>query len=261
MVRGIASAALGILIAGAGCAPAPRTGTGAAAPALPDSLDVVLLFEEHRIQDAVDTLVTWVAPGRVRVSHRGGDAILDIERDRFVLLDPDRRSYRESSLVEWERRIRDAALMARAAADSAAGNAHGVDSALTLRFAPAGSGDRVAGFTTERFHLFAERPLFPGEWEQLEQEIWMTTAIDLPAPAMAAYRRMFATLDWIDFDARVERPAGVRVRLVSRRRPHAAADAATETEITDVVRIERRRVPITVFDAPPGWEREPSSRE
>jgi hypothetical protein len=253
LAAGAMMAAVAAVCLQPGCAPQLRPPAGAPA----DSVDVVVLTEAHHMQDAIDTLVTWLAPGRVRVSHRGGDAVLDVEHDRFLLLDPAQQSYRESSLAEWEQRIRTAALTARAAADSAAAGAGAVpaaDSLPALRFALAGRGDVIAGFPTERFHLYAERQLFPGEWEQLEQEIWVTTAIDLPAAAATAYRRMFTTLDWIDFDARVERPAGVRMRAVVKRRPRGAA-AVTETEITDVVRVERRRVPVAVFAAPPGWQR------
>lgn len=248
---GAAAIAVATTLLVCACAPPPR----AAAPAATALLDAVVLVEEHRIEGVVDTLVTWIAPGRVRISHRGGDAILDAVHDRFLLLDPATRTVREASLREWEGRIRTAALTARAAADSAAGVRADSAGAAVLRFEPAGDGGTVAGHPCQRHHLFAERPLFPGEWEEVEQEIWVALDIELPAGAVATYQRVFASLDWIDFDARVERPPGVRLRLVSRRRPRGGGAAATEVETTEVVRIERRRVGTDVFAAPAGWLR------
>jgi len=209
--------------------------------------------ETHRIEAAVDTLVTWIAPGRVRVSHKGGDAILDSERDRFIVLDPQNRTARELPLSEWEARIRAAAIATQAAADSVRGSGDAGQGGEPLRFELAGDGGRIAGYACTRHHLFAERPLFPGEWEELEQEIWVTDALEMPAAAAAAYRRVFESLDWVDFDARVERPPGVRMRLVQQRRSRGGG--AREVETIEVVRVERRRVEPSTFDVPPGWSR------
>jgi hypothetical protein len=247
--RGTVAVVVGLALAGA-CAPRPRSAPPAAEP-----LDAVVLVEVHRIDGAIDTLVTWIAPDRVRVSHQGGDAILDAARDRFLLLDPTTRSVRETSLSAWESRIRAAAVALRAAADSSAGGAP------PLGFAASGDGGEVAGYACQRHHLYAERPLFPGEWEEIEQEIWVAPALELPAGAGATYRRVFEILDWIDFDAHVERPAGVRLRLEQRRRPRGAGADATETEATQVVRVERRRVAAAIFAAPPGWTRADSLRD
>lgn len=72
---------------------------------------------------------------------------------------------------------------------------------------------------------------------------------------MSTYRRVFESLDWIDFDARVERPPGVRMRLVQRRRPRGGGATTLEVETTEVVRVERRRVAAEVFAIPDGWSR------
>lgn len=259
-MSGAGALALAVALLLSGCA-ASRSISNSATTSTVDSLDVVVLIEKHEIESAVDTLVTTIADGAVRVSHRGGDAILDATHDRFLLLDPATRTYRYASLNDWEGRVRDAAIEARAAADSAAGATPGSGGASKLRFESAGAGGDVAGFATRRYHLFAERPLFPGEWEQIEQEIWVTPAIELVPGAAAAYRRMFETLDWIDFDARVERPPGVRVRVVQRRRGRggAAAQMPVEVETTEILRVERRRVSRATFEPPASWTREPLS--
>jgi hypothetical protein len=193
---------------------------------------------------SVDTLVTWLAPGRVRVSHRDGDAILDSVRDRFLILSPRDRTYRAMSLATWEERIAEALRLA--------GHADTTFTPARLEFEPSGDGGSVAGHSCQRYHLFTRRQAFPGEIEEVEQEIWVTQDFALPPETERAYRRVVANLDRIELDAEVERPPGVTLRTQLRRRSMQAS-RNEEVEATEVIAVERRLAPADVFAIPPGY--------
>jgi len=220
-----------------------------------------VLYESHSITgDAgADTLVTWVADGRVRVSHHGGVAILDAVGDRFVLLDPTTRTVRSMSLAAWEAKLRDAV---RSAVDSASGappqsaalpQSAAPPQSAALTFELAGDGGTVAGFGCARYHLFTTRQVFPGEWEDVEQEIWVSRELALPAGALATYERVLESLDWIGLDARVERPPGIALRTRLRRHSHTEPAGTDEVETNEVFRVEARAVPESIFAVPRGY--------
>ncbi len=237
------------MVCGACAGSRPAHGRDAAATAAGHGSNGVVLYESHSItgDTGADTLVTWVAEGRVRVTHRVGVAILDATNDRFVLLDPATRTVRAMSLLDWEAKLRDAV---QAAVDSAPG---APPHAAVLSFEPAGDGGSVAGFQCALFHLFTTRQLFPGEWEDVEQEIWVSRDLALSAGALATYERVLESLDWIGLDARVERPPGIALRTRIRRHSHAASPGADEVETNEVFRVENRAVPDSIFAIPPGY--------
>lgn len=233
-----AAGALVALACAAGCAGGSRL-------AAPSVLPAVVLHERHvqSGRDAADTLVIAIASGRVRVSHAGGDAILDLVHDRFVLLDPASATYRSSSLQEWEARI-------EAAIDpGSAGDTTGV------RFEADGPGGRIAGYACERYHLFTHREIFPGEVEAIDQEIWVTRDLELPEGAQAAYERYVSSLDRMGLDARVQRPAGVTLRARTLTRPDGAGRDAGEFEESEILRVEHRPLDASWFDVPPSYRK------
>jgi hypothetical protein len=206
------------------------------------------VFQEvHQItgSDTADTLVTSLCDGRVRITHRNGAAILDIMHDRFLLLEPTTSTYRAMSLSAWERSVRESV--------PAASGATGPD---TLRFeAMGGPHDRIAGYECTRFHLYARRQVFPGEFENVEQEIWVAMDLTVPAAALATYARMQASLDRIGLDAPVVRPAGIALRTTVRRRPEGRGSEADEVETNEVDSVQAQDIPASLYQIPTGWTR------
>lgn len=233
-------------------------------PAASGNETAVVLTEVHSTAGAApETLVTWIADGRVRVAHRGGIAILDARTDRFALLDPESHTVRTMRLAEWEQKLRVAV---QSAADTTAADSARVMPPGTaapepvLRFETEGPGGEILGHACTRYHVYTTRQLFPGEWEDVEQEIWVAGDVNLSPSAANTYGRVLVNLDWIGLDAAVERPPGVALRTQIRRRPHAAsppvpgaAPPGEELETTDVIRIETRPVPASVFEIPSGY--------
>jgi len=251
------NAALALALA-LGCAAAGRRA------AANGSETAVVMTEVHSTAGAApETLVTWIADGRVRVAHRGGIAILDARADRFALMDPESHTVRMMRLVEWEQKLRVAV--------QSAGDSTALDSARVLppgaaapepalRFESEGPGGEILGHACTRYHVYTTRQLFPGEWEDVEQEIWVAGDVGLSPAAADTYRRVLVNLDWIGLDAAVERPPGVALRTQIRRRPHAASapgpgttPPGEELETTDVVRIEMRPVSGAAFEVPSGY--------
>lgn len=230
---------LGIVLAGcAATAGTPRD----------DSTTAVLLHSIVRIGDTSDTLVTAIAPGRVRVTHRSGDTILDTVANRFLVLDPATSTYRTMTLARWEESVRESPVQ------------RGEAPADTLDFeAMEGPVHRIAGYECRRYHVFARREMFPGELEEVEEEIWVTTDLVLATPARTAWERVQASLDQVALDAPARRPPGMVLRTVVRRRPVGKGPEADEMETTEVFRIERRPVPIASFGIPSHWTRADST--
>lgn len=235
--RGRAGASVGLVLV-AGCAGLPRP------PAPPSTYPAVVLQELHRLtgREGADTLVVSIAPGRVLVAHAGGDAILDTEGDRFLLLDPATRTYRSLSLRVWEQQI-EAALEESTPERSL--------DATPAVYDSAGPGGVVAGFACDRYYLFTHRELFPGEVEAVEQEIWVTRELELPPGSWEAYERVLRSLDRMGLDVSVRRPPGVTLRTRIRRRP--AGSDAEEVEEIEVLRVERRHLEASVFEVPPSY--------
>jgi hypothetical protein len=205
-----------------------------------------------------DTVRTYITPGRVRVQHRLGDAILDVPADRLVLLDRATSTYTSASLRDWEARI--AAALEAAAERQGPGAAGGAPDAT---WEADGDGIDIAGYACQRHHLFTRRELFPGEIELVEQELWVTHELELPGEAYEAYRRAIESLDRIGLDPRLHRPPGIAMRLYTRTFPEGqggpdgrrARDrgVAEEVERQEVVRVERRPLPDEWFAIPAGY--------
>jgi hypothetical protein len=158
------------------------------------------------------------------------------------------------SLTTWEQRIGEAlAAAAQSRHSAASGDTTRLPAPDSLHFESMGQGGRVAGYACERFHLFTQREIFPGEVEAIEQEIWLTRELELPSRTYATYRRVVANLDRIELDAPIERPPGVALRTVIRRRAVDRPPGSEETEANEVIAVERRPIPASAFAIPPGY--------
>lgn len=190
-----------------------------------------------------DTVVTFVTARAVRVSHAHGDAILDFEHDRIVLLDREQQTYRTETLAAWEERIHQA-LAALADSSREAGVA---------AFERAGDAVDIAGYTCKRYVLYTNRNLL-GAREAVEQQVWVTSELQLPAGAFAAYQRTLEILESVGLPARATYPEGIIMRRESRTRP---ADASRRVpwaiEASAVFRVESRSLPPELFAIPPDF--------
>ncbi len=192
-----------------------------------------------------DTLITYVTARAVRVSHAAGDAILDFDADRIVLLDAASRTYRTESLTTWEARI-------RAALDALRDSTH----ASAPRFERAGATTAVAGYASDRYVLFATRQLLDTR-ESVEQQVWVTTELEMPPGAFEAYQRALGSLDNIGMPTAAPYPAGVVLRREIRTRPlHASRRLDPHVETSAVFRVESKRLSIDVFTIPPEYRNE-----
>ena len=200
-------------------------------------------------REGADTIVTYVTPQRIRVSQDAGDAILDVPLDRLVFLDRRARTYRQMSLATWEAGIAAAADSARARrrAEADSGRAD-------LGFEPAGPAGKIAGFDCERYHMFTRRELFPGEVEEVEQEVWVSAGGQLPEGAYRMYLRSLDALEGIGLAGPIHRPPGLVLYLETHTHPFGKKrGAGDQVERTEVVRIERRRIPDGIFEIPDGF--------
>jgi hypothetical protein len=224
----------------------PATAGGAAGA--PGPQPGVVLYEVHTITGwpEADTVVTAITPGRVRVSHRLGEAILDVPGDRLVLMDRATRSFSSMSLRDWEARI------AAALAASQEQRQTAPDSAVA-RYELEGDGGEIAGFRCQRWHLFTRRELFPGETDLVEQEIWVSRELELPGAAYETYRRALEGLDRLGLDPSIRRPPGVALRLHTRAFAEPGGAGSEEIERSEVVRVERRPLEPSWFDIPAGY--------
>lgn len=211
----------------------------------PRSLPGIVLHEAHTQtqQPSPDTLVTYVTARAVRVSHRAGAAILDLETDRIVLLDAASRTYRSEDLSTWEQRIQAAW---EALADTSVSGA-------APRFQRLGRAVEIAGYRCDRYLLFTTRDLL-GTRETVERQLWVTTELEMPAGAFAAYQRALGTLDSIGLPTRAAPPEGLILRRETRvRRVNAPAREPPTLEASIVFRVEAKRLAVDFFEIPPGY--------
>jgi len=205
-----------------------------------------ILHETHtQTQQAVaDTIVTYVTAQAVRLSHAAGDAILDLEADRIILLDRDSRTYRQESLVTWEARILDAFEAMR-------------DSSLAgtvPRFERVGETVQIAGYDCERHVLFATRNLL-GARETVEQQVWVTSQLQLPTGAFEAYQRTLGAINSLGLPTRAEYPAGIILRNELRTRPADSQRRETPAvEASNVFHVESKELSVELFMIPFGYE-------
>jgi len=204
---------------------------------------VLLEVRTSNMEDGADTLATVICSGRVRVSYAGGHSILDTTTDRFILLDPASATYRSIPLSEWEAQVRQSPVAGAASKD-------------TLRFEPMeGEPVSIAGFHCAPYRLYTRREIFPGEFEMVEQEIWVTRELALSVSALRTYARVQASLDWIGLDAPVRRPEGIALRTKVRRHPEGQDSEADELESYEAVAVQSGNVPASWFEIPEGFTR------
>jgi hypothetical protein len=216
----------------------------------------VVLHELHTWEsNAVpETLVTCIAPGRLRLSHASGDAIVDVAADRLVILDRRTFTSRMMSFAAWEGQI--VAATAGAADDSrtdstAAAPAPASPSSVP-RFELIGDGGQIAGFACTRHHLFLRHQIFPGEFERVEAEIWVTDQIPLLPQALDTYRRVVSSLDRVDLGVAAERPPGIALRTCLRHFPETPG-APEEVETSEVLTVEQRAIAPGEFAIPASY--------
>jgi hypothetical protein len=188
-----------------------------------------------------------------------------------VILDRRTSTYRTMSFVEWERRIAEGTTSADSsladpgsavAADSAeapaAGDASGPETKApvpvpaALRFELEGEGGQIAGLACTRYHLFTRHEVFPGEFERVEAEIWVTGQLPLPGTAIDTYRRVLASFDRVDLGAAAERPPGIVLRSCVRHLPENPG-SPIEVETSEVLAVERRDLAAAEFAIPDGF--------
>jgi hypothetical protein len=144
------------------------------------------------------------------------------------------------SLHQWEARLQEAS---RTEGKDGDGSSSG-------RFEAQGGDERIAGYGCTRYHHFGRRNLLGSE-EYVEQQIWVTREIDMPAGAYEAYRRAFDRIESIGSSGVVQRPPGVVLAVETRTRPvDADRRRAAQVERYSVYAVERKDLPDSLFQMP-----------
>jgi hypothetical protein len=208
----------------------------------------VVLHEAHAQSPSenVDTLITYVTAEHVRVSHPGGASILDLGAGRLYLLDLETSSYRDVSLEVWESRIQEALVRMGEGTNQAEG---------APRFEPQGGEADILGFPCQRFVLFGRRQML-GQEELVEQQIWMTQGIEMPAGAYDAYQKALRAVQSIGFTGVAERPPGVVLRAETRvRLANSNRRAPASIERSTIFLVQRISLADSLFSIPDGFSR------
>lgn len=209
----------------------------------------VILHQTHRFsgRNGVDTLRTYITRNSVRIEHAQGDAILDLQEGRLILLDRKSRTWRQMPLDDWEEAI-------RRAAQGATGQTADGARRPPLAFERAGASVERAGYLCDRWSLFTRRELLPGEVDWVEQHLWVARDLELPDGAYEAYERAIRALDSIGMGTIVERPRGVVLASEIRSGTEAEHERGEEeVELTTVVRVEKRELAADVFRIPASY--------
>ena len=228
--------------------PAVAEAPAAHATPPPASQPGIVLYETHTQSQVteVDTIVTYVTARRVRVSHPSGHTILDLVRDRIVLLDPAAKTYKEMPLQEWEARV-----------DSAVGGAGSEESGES--FEKVEGETSIAGNACDRYHYYGKRTIL-GTEEMVEQQIWVARNLEVPAEGYEAYRRALESIESIGSGRLRRRPEGIVLGVETRvERAGDPRRATTEIESSTVFRVEKKELPDALFTVPTGFVREDSA--
>ena len=223
----------------------------------------VVLHQTHQFSAKVqvDTLRTYITATHVRIEHKDGDAILDLEDGRLVLLDGHQKTWRQMPLADWETAIQQAATIngpdvtQETTVDTADSSA-----ARTPAFERIGSPVERAGYQCDRWGLYSRRELLPGDVDWVEQQIWVARGLEMPPGAYEAYDRAIRAIDSIGMGALVKRPEGVV--LASEIRVGSAKEhenGSVEVETLTVYRVEQTSLDDAVFEVPPTYA--PAVRE
>ncbi len=220
----------------------------AAATPPPASQPGIVLYETHTQSQVaeVDTIVTYVTARRVRVSHPSGHTILDLVRDRIVLLNPAEKTYKEMPLQEWEARV-----------DSAVGGTGSGESGES--FEKVEGETSIAGNACDRYHYYGKRTILGAE-ELVEQQIWIARNLEVPAAGYEAYRRALESIESIGSGRLRRRPEGIVLGVETRvQRAGDRRSAVTEIESNTVFRVEKKDLPDALFTVPTGFVRADSA--
>jgi len=213
----------------------------------------VVLHQVHSFsaQAGTDTLHAYITATRVRISHATGDAILDLQKGRLVLLDRQGRTWRQMPLEEWEEAIRQAA---EAQSERSADNAE--EAASSLAFQRAGVPTERAGYVCDRWSLYSRRELLPGEIDWVEQQLWVARDLVMPPGAYGAYDRATRAIDSIGLGSIVQRPEGVV--LATEIRTGSAEEhekGGVEIETLTVYKVEKMDLADSLFAIPDSYKR------
>ena len=217
----------------------------------------VVLHQMHSFsaQSGVDTLRAYITATHVRIAHDGGDAILDLQNNRLVLLNRQAHTWRQMPLDEWEAAIRQAAEIETG--KDANGEVVGAPNqpASPPTFEPIGVPSERAGYLCDRWGLYSRRELLPGEVDWVEQQIWVARDLTMPPGAYEAYDRATRAIDSIGLGALVQRPQGVV--LASEIRVGSTEEhekGGVEIERLIVYKVEKRNLVNVVFAIPDSYE-------
>jgi len=204
-------------------------------------------------QPGADTLRAYITATRVRIAHASGDAILDLQKDRLVLLDRQARTWRQMPLHEWERVIRQAAEVSLDGDDNK-DNDDNEAAVVAPAFQRIGVPSERAGYLCDRWGLYQRRELLPGEVDWVEQQIWVARDLSMPPGAYEAYQRATRAIDSVGMGALVQRPDGVV--LATEIRTGSAEEhekGSVEIERLIVYKIEKMDLADSVFAIPDSY--------
>jgi len=212
----------------------------------------VILHQTHQssTRAGADTLHTYITATHVRIEHKDGDAILDLEKGQLILLDGHAKTWRQMSLTAWEAALQEAASNSEPQEPEGQGN-HASAAQTVPAFERIGSPVERAGYLCDRWGLYSPRELLPGEIDWVEQQIWVARELTMPPGAYEAYDRAIRAIDSIGMGAIVKRPEGVvlasEIRVGSAEE-HEKGDVEVET--LTVFRVEKKPLADALFEIP-----------
>jgi hypothetical protein len=95
-----------------------------------------------------------------------------------------------------------------------------------------------------------------GQEELVEQQIWMTQGIEMPAGAYDAYQKALRAVQSIGFTGVAERPPGVPLRAETRvRLANSNRRAPASIERSTIFLVQRISLADSLFSIPDGFSR------
>ncbi len=223
-----------------------------------------------------DGSVAMAEKGRIKQSggSEGGGAIIDLNRDELILMNDDNRTYIQTTLKEYcdtiksamEKMLQDLPPEQRRMMEQMGGG-NRMGRSVKIRVEKAGSGGKVAGYSTVKYKVYENGRLY--------EEIWMAkgTPIEKEMKSMKRIERFSQKMkncaatpgmpeEVSPYEASKEYQAifdrGWVMRRITHMAPMMPGDRSTEKE--EVTRIEVRRIPASEFQPPRGYRRIPVSQ-
>ena len=221
----------------------------------PDCIATVYFLEEYEIsgQEEPEQVEYCIAPDFARITHANGEVLMDVQRDLLAHYDRESKEWRLQSLHAFESKIDSTTAILLARLEELRG-ARGLPV-----FEKTGEGPHIVNTPTDRYHLYVEAESFPGELEEVEEEIWVASRELLAWSATyPTYERIVRLYDQMWRDVPIERPDGVVVHTTLRRRPlsRRTSDSQDQWEVekATIVEVEYRCMPYGFFQLPPEVE-------